>query len=350
MARTSKVCWPSARAAVVNGVVQAAKAALSMRHWNVEFASVEVKVKVGVLSLVVLPSAGPPVMVVSGGVMSEVLPVMQPPSGAVKMRRLSRNAAESNTPSPWSKTDRYSEWAPAVTGREARSSGVEPSYVVPAASASLKPAVLMLMTLPPLSKAKLWGATTALLSAASAVKSDVSSSATNPSLTLPPTYSGNSSDMNLKSNARQLAPAGTIRSTLRVTRSKKVSPWLPPPPPAENPEPLLVLGSSAKQRVPVAEERERRPGSRESGQRSRHGGRGVADLAGEALGALVDVAGVVAAGVGRLAGGWAEVHEPVTVVVETVGASRRRVRVVVDLVVVGGVVTTGVGASRRRVR
>ena len=72
MARTSKVCEPSDRAAVVKGVVQAANAAASKRHWNVEPASVEVKVKVGVLSLVVLPAAGPPVMFVSGGVASTV--------------------------------------------------------------------------------------------------------------------------------------------------------------------------------------------------------------------------------------------------------------------------------------
>ena len=188
-----------------------------MRHSKVEPASVEVNVKVGVLSLVV--PVGPPVMLVSGGVRSDVLPVMHPPVGAWKIRRLSRKAAESNTLSPWSNTDRYTEWLPGVTGVEARSNGVEPSYVVPAEAVSLKPAVLMLITLPVESKAKLCGAMTALLLSASAVKSDTSSSATKPSLTEPPTYSGNSSDMNLKSMARQFAPAGTVRSSFRVTRS-----------------------------------------------------------------------------------------------------------------------------------
>src|SRR5215210_3587902 len=106
-----------------------------MRHSKVEPASVAANVKVGVLSSVV--PVGPAVMLVSGGVRSDVLPVMHPPAGAWKIRRLSTKAAESNTLSPWSKTDRNTEWLPGVTGVEARNNGVEPSYVVPAEAVSL---------------------------------------------------------------------------------------------------------------------------------------------------------------------------------------------------------------------
>ena len=55
---------------VVNGVVHAANAAASRRHWNVEPASDAVKPNVGAFSFVVAP-AGPPVMVVSGGWLSD---------------------------------------------------------------------------------------------------------------------------------------------------------------------------------------------------------------------------------------------------------------------------------------
>src|SRR3954454_24231625 len=43
VARTSKVCVPSVSAAVVNGVAQLAKAAVSTRHWKLDPVSVEVK-------------------------------------------------------------------------------------------------------------------------------------------------------------------------------------------------------------------------------------------------------------------------------------------------------------------
>ena len=95
VARTSKVCAPSDSVAVVKGVGQAAKAAPSTRHSKVESASVDVKVNVGVESVVVLPPAGPAVMLVFGGVRSSLVPAMQAPAGAVKIRRLSRSAAES---------------------------------------------------------------------------------------------------------------------------------------------------------------------------------------------------------------------------------------------------------------
>ncbi len=58
---------PALSAAVVNGDVQAAKAAASTRHWNVAPAS-DVKLKVGVVSFV--GPAGPAVIVASGGVRS----------------------------------------------------------------------------------------------------------------------------------------------------------------------------------------------------------------------------------------------------------------------------------------
>ena len=58
VARTAKVWVPSASASVVNGVVQAANAAVSRRHWNVEPSSDAVKPNVGAFSWVVLPSAG----------------------------------------------------------------------------------------------------------------------------------------------------------------------------------------------------------------------------------------------------------------------------------------------------
>jgi ABC-type transport system involved in cytochrome bd biosynthesis fused ATPase/permease subunit len=63
-ARTSKVCAPSARAAVVKGEVQAAKAAPSTRHLSVA-GSVEEKLKVPAVTLVWL--FGPVRIVVSGG-------------------------------------------------------------------------------------------------------------------------------------------------------------------------------------------------------------------------------------------------------------------------------------------
>ena len=73
VARTSKVCGPSASADVVNGVVQAANAAASTRHSNVEPASVEVKVKVGRVVVGRAARAGPPVMEVSGGWLSSTV-------------------------------------------------------------------------------------------------------------------------------------------------------------------------------------------------------------------------------------------------------------------------------------
>ena len=152
---------------------------------------------------------------------------------------------ESRIGSPWSNTEKKTVWAPEVIGVVARSSGVAPSYVVPAASAAENPAVLMLITLPAWSKAKLCGATTALFCAASAVKSEVSSSATKPSFTEPPTNSGNSSEKNRKSTARQLTPCGTWRYVVSLTMSKNELPWLPPPPPWSWVVPPLVFGSSA---------------------------------------------------------------------------------------------------------
>ncbi len=68
--KTWKVWGPLPRVPVVWGVVHAVNGALSTRHWNVLPPSVEVKEKSGVASLIVLPSAGPAVIEVSGGVVS----------------------------------------------------------------------------------------------------------------------------------------------------------------------------------------------------------------------------------------------------------------------------------------
>ena len=70
VARTSKVCAPSASTAVVNGVLHEPQAPPSTRHSNVEPVSVAVNENVGVLSVVV--PVGPAVIVVSGGVVSTV--------------------------------------------------------------------------------------------------------------------------------------------------------------------------------------------------------------------------------------------------------------------------------------
>ena len=70
IACTVKVCWPSGTSVRVRGLVQAANAALSSLHWNVDPSSEEVKLKEGSLSLVVEPGAGPAVIVVSGAVVS----------------------------------------------------------------------------------------------------------------------------------------------------------------------------------------------------------------------------------------------------------------------------------------
>ena len=69
MARTETLWAPSARAAVVQGLVQLAQAPESTRHAKVEPVSVAVNANVGVLSLVVV-AFGPDAIVVSGGVVS----------------------------------------------------------------------------------------------------------------------------------------------------------------------------------------------------------------------------------------------------------------------------------------
>src|SRR2546423_8804078 len=61
-------------------------------------------------------------------------PFWHPVTDCVPRVMLSRNAAESNTWSPWSKIEKYRECGPDVIGVCATNSGVAPSYVVPAAS------------------------------------------------------------------------------------------------------------------------------------------------------------------------------------------------------------------------
>ena len=65
IARTSRVCEPSASCAVVCGELQAAKAPVSTRHSKLEPVSEEENVKFGVGSLIV--PVGPESIVVSGG-------------------------------------------------------------------------------------------------------------------------------------------------------------------------------------------------------------------------------------------------------------------------------------------
>ncbi len=109
------------------------------------------------------------------------------------------------------------------------------------------PGVSMLTTPPEGAKAKLLGAVTVLLFA---VQLEVSTSATNASFTPWFTYSGNSSDANLKSKVRQFAAAGTFRFTRRMLTSKSVfprtlSPW------SSRPSSPKLLGSSASATLPV---------------------------------------------------------------------------------------------------
>jgi hypothetical protein len=77
VARTAMPCMPSARALVVHGLVHAAQAPESSRHWNIEPLSLAVKANVGVLSVVV--PVGPDVMLVFGAVVSAagVLPAAE---------------------------------------------------------------------------------------------------------------------------------------------------------------------------------------------------------------------------------------------------------------------------------
>ncbi len=71
-ARTRKVWAPSSRAAVVWGLEHDAKAPESTLHSKLPPLSVDVNENSGVLSPVVAPSLGPPVIEVSGGVVSAV--------------------------------------------------------------------------------------------------------------------------------------------------------------------------------------------------------------------------------------------------------------------------------------
>ena len=71
VARTSKVCDPTASPVKFRGLVQAANGTASNRHWNVLPGSLDVNVKLAPVAVVT--AAGLPVMVVSGGVISAVV-------------------------------------------------------------------------------------------------------------------------------------------------------------------------------------------------------------------------------------------------------------------------------------
>ena len=106
VARTSKVCAPSANAAVVVGDVHADHAPPSTRHSNVAPAS-EVNENVGVLSPVV--PLGPAVIVVSGAVGSDVSTVKDRLAGVGSVRPTPSVARTSKTCAP-------SDSAPVVNG------------------------------------------------------------------------------------------------------------------------------------------------------------------------------------------------------------------------------------------
>src|SRR3954454_24787199 len=96
---------------------------------------------------------------------------------------------------------------------------VAPPYTVPTAFGAdicATPLELTETGAPVASNAKLCGAVIVL---PAADQSFASSSARKASLKLLPTNCGYSSDRNLKSNARQLAPAGTLRSSFSTDPS-----------------------------------------------------------------------------------------------------------------------------------
>ena len=68
MARTSKVCAPSASPLYALGLEHEAQDPASRRHWRLEPASEELKEKLALLELIV--PDGPAVIVVSGAVVS----------------------------------------------------------------------------------------------------------------------------------------------------------------------------------------------------------------------------------------------------------------------------------------
>jgi hypothetical protein len=75
IARTEKLWAPSASGWSLRGELQLLKAPASTRHWKVEPGSLDLKLKLGVGLLMMLPSLGPAVMVAVGGVVSAVKPL-----------------------------------------------------------------------------------------------------------------------------------------------------------------------------------------------------------------------------------------------------------------------------------
>ena len=146
-------------------------------------------------------------------------------SSTVPIRRLSTRTAESNTASPWSNNERYSECSPGVSGVAARSSGVAPSKVVPSALAAftdVTPAALTLISLPRGSNAMLRGAEMVEPAVVHVLSSN---SMMNASLNEEPTHSGNSSVRNRKSTpSKQFVSAGAVKSSRSTDTSKSVSP------------------------------------------------------------------------------------------------------------------------------
>jgi hypothetical protein len=85
----------------------------------------------------------------------------------------------------------------------------------------------------------------------SVLQVESSSSAMKASLNCRPTNSGNSSERNLKSKPTQFAPAGAVKSILRIVTSRSLPPAVRGPPARETPESPLVFGSPARLALPV---------------------------------------------------------------------------------------------------
>ena len=236
--------------------------------------------------------------------------------------------------------------SPQPTGVEARSNSVEPSYVVPAEEGvSLEPAVLMLITLPVESKAKLWGAMTALLlHGGQRWKSDTSQLGDKAVVDRVPDELGEllGEEPEVDGEAVDALRDLEVRRQLDHVVEKEL-PWLPPPPPWSWVVLPLVFGSSAKVVSPELMTASLDPlvGKPASGSVEVAAGF-VSSPGGEPSELLVEVRRRGAARVLGLAGRRDEVDEAVEVIVESVGAGRSGVGLSLDLLVVRRRGATGV--------
>ena len=100
-ARTEKVCAPLVSAFDVYGEAHARKGLASNLHWKVEPAWLDLNENVGVVSLVVLPFAGPPVIVAVGAVTSPAKVLNAVKAGFLVRLKFSRAALEQNVHDAW---------------------------------------------------------------------------------------------------------------------------------------------------------------------------------------------------------------------------------------------------------